>query len=96
MKKMITWSSTLAGWLITLMVPPMLLVTSILMLLNPVFLNLEYRRPGFPADPSGFHTRRAVEVRPRVGRLPGQPAGDRLPGRSAIIRWNPLYIMKEN
>jgi integral membrane protein (TIGR01906 family) len=48
------WSHTCAGWLITLLVPPMLLVTAILALLNPVFLNLEYHRPGFPTDPLGF------------------------------------------
>jgi integral membrane protein (TIGR01906 family) len=54
MKNSIHWTHTAVSWLITLMVPPILLVTSILMLLNPLFLNLEYRRPGFPADPSGF------------------------------------------
>jgi integral membrane protein (TIGR01906 family) len=40
--------------LITLIIPPLLLVTSILLLLNHVFLDLEYRRPGFPADEMGF------------------------------------------
>ena len=40
--------------LITLLTPLLLVVTAILMLLNPVFLDLEYRRPGFPADTMGF------------------------------------------
>jgi integral membrane protein (TIGR01906 family) len=45
---------SLAGWLVMILLPPLLLFTSILSLLNPVFLNLEYRRPGFPADEFGF------------------------------------------
>jgi integral membrane protein (TIGR01906 family) len=48
------WFRAISGWLVTLLVPPLLLVTAILALLNPVFLNLEYRRPGFPADTFGF------------------------------------------
>jgi integral membrane protein (TIGR01906 family) len=48
------WTQRVAGWVISLVVPPLLLVSAILMLLNPLFLNLEYRRPGFPADPTGF------------------------------------------
>jgi integral membrane protein (TIGR01906 family) len=54
MKNIIKYAQQACGWLITLIIPPMLLITSVLLLLNPVFLNLEYRRPGFPADPLGF------------------------------------------
>lgn len=48
------WFVKLPIRLITLIIPPLLLVTSVLLLLNHVFLDLEYRRPGFPADEMGF------------------------------------------
>jgi integral membrane protein (TIGR01906 family) len=41
-------------YLITILVPLFLLMTSIRMLLLPVFTQLEYLRPGFPADSYGF------------------------------------------
>jgi integral membrane protein (TIGR01906 family) len=47
-------SQLVAGWVLTILLPPILVVTSILLLINPVFLNLEYRRPGFPVDTYGF------------------------------------------
>ncbi len=43
-----------ATFLITILVPIFLLMTSIRLLLFPVFAQLEYQRPGFPADPYGF------------------------------------------
>jgi integral membrane protein (TIGR01906 family) len=48
------WLTMLPLQLVTLLAPPLLLVTAILLLLNPIFLNLEYRRPGFPEDIMGF------------------------------------------
>ncbi len=39
---------------VTILVPVFLLMTSIRLLLLPVFTELEYQRPGFPADPYGF------------------------------------------
>ncbi len=42
--------------LITLSIPIIISVLSILVLLSPIFINLEYRRPGFPEDSYGFST----------------------------------------
>lgn len=42
--------------LVSLTVPLILSVLSILVLLSPIYINLEYRRPGFPADRYGFTT----------------------------------------
>lgn len=42
--------------LVTLTVPVILCTLSILSLLSPVFISLEYRRPGFPEDSYGFST----------------------------------------
>lgn len=44
------------GFLITTSVPIVICVLSILILLSPIFMNLEYRRPGFPPDSYGFST----------------------------------------
>jgi integral membrane protein (TIGR01906 family) len=42
------------GWIITLLVPPILLMMSIRLMISPVFARVEYRLPGFPDDPYGF------------------------------------------
>ena len=44
------------GFLLTASVPVVISVLSILILLSPVFMNLEYTRPGFPPDQYGFTT----------------------------------------
>ena len=47
--------------LVTLSIPIILSTLSILVLLSPVFTNLEYRRPGFPEDSYGFSTAERLE-----------------------------------
>ena len=42
--------------LMTISVPVLISVLSILILLSPMFMNLEYNRPGFPPDEYGFTT----------------------------------------
>lgn len=42
------------GWLVTLTLPFILLLTSIRILLTPVFVDLEYSMPGFPEDTYGM------------------------------------------
>ena len=42
--------------LVTLSIPFILSTLSILILLSPIFTNLEYKRPGFPEDTYGFST----------------------------------------
>jgi integral membrane protein (TIGR01906 family) len=41
---------------ITLFVPFLLIMTAIRLLINPLFLQIEYNRPNFPPDPYGFTT----------------------------------------
>jgi len=45
---------TLLSWLITLLVPAALVFLGLRLLLTPLFLQIEYRTPGFPADDYGF------------------------------------------
>ncbi|MBX3045856.1 MAG: TIGR01906 family membrane protein [Anaerolineales bacterium] len=45
---------TLIRILVPLLVPAVLLLTATRLLLTPLFVNIEYRMPGFPADPYGM------------------------------------------
>jgi len=40
--------------LIVILVPAVLVLTSVRILLSPIFINVEYRMPYFPEDPYGF------------------------------------------
>ncbi len=42
------------SWLVTLLVPLAIIMLGVRLLLVPAFLQVEYRMPGFPADPYGF------------------------------------------
>jgi len=53
MKATNPWGTALS-WVITLVVPLLLLLTSIRLLLTPIFVDLEYSLPGFPEDPYGM------------------------------------------
>jgi integral membrane protein (TIGR01906 family) len=41
-------------WIVTILIPVLLILASIRILLTPLFLEMEYRLPGFPADSYGF------------------------------------------
>jgi integral membrane protein (TIGR01906 family) len=41
-------------WVITLLVPFILVITAVRILMTPLFLQIEYRMPGFPTDSYGF------------------------------------------
>jgi integral membrane protein (TIGR01906 family) len=42
------------SWVVAIIVPLVLLMTSVRLLMNPLYPEIEYRLPGFPADPYGF------------------------------------------
>lgn len=42
------------SWVVAILVPLVLILTSVRLLLTPAFVQLEYRTPNFPADPYGF------------------------------------------
>lgn len=42
------------SWLVAVLVPVLLILTSVRLLMTPVFVQLEYRTPNFPPDPYGF------------------------------------------
>jgi len=49
------------GALVALSIPIVVSVLAVLVLLSPIFTNLEYRRPGFPQDSYGFSTKERLE-----------------------------------
>lgn len=53
MKSKITLK-TILGWVITVLIPPIILMMSIRLMISPVFARVEYQLPGFPEDPYGF------------------------------------------
>lgn len=55
-----TWARA-ARWLLYLILPVLLLLSSVRMLLTPAFVRLNYALPGFPADPYGFSLQDRLE-----------------------------------
>jgi integral membrane protein (TIGR01906 family) len=54
MNKLNQCLSPFLSWLVAILVPITLMLLGMRLLLTPAFVNLEYRMPGFPADPYGF------------------------------------------
>jgi len=48
------WYVRLASWVVPLLIPLALILTSVRILLTPLFVYVEYRTPFFPPDPYGF------------------------------------------
>lgn len=46
--------SRLFSWIVSLLVPIALVLSAVRLLLTPLFINIEYRMPGFPPDVYGF------------------------------------------
>ena len=46
--------SRVARWIVAIMMPAFLVLTNVRLLLTHPFVEIEYRTPGFPADPYGF------------------------------------------
>ncbi len=44
----------ISGWVVTVLMPLMILMFSVRLLITPFFAKVEYRMPGFPEDPYGF------------------------------------------
>lgn len=45
---------SLLGWIITLLIPVILILTAVRVLLTPAWVHVEYRTPNFPQDPYGL------------------------------------------
>lgn len=49
-----SWGIRLASWVVVILVPVALVLSSVRLLLTPAFVHVEYRTPFFPSDPYGF------------------------------------------
>jgi integral membrane protein (TIGR01906 family) len=56
-----TFLKRLLGILVAASIPVIISGLSLMLLLSPLFMNLEYRRPGFPPDHYGFSTQQRLE-----------------------------------
>ena len=81
--------------LVTLTIPVIISVLSILILLSPIFTNLEYRRPGFPEDNYGFTTAERLEFGNQTRRY--LISNDTLEDIQQLVFENgdPIYIGRE-
>ena len=81
--------------LITLSIPIIISVLSILVLLSPIFINLEYRRPGFPEDSYGFSTAERLKYGNQTRRY--LISSDTLEDLEGLVFENgdPIYIDRE-
>ncbi len=48
--------------LVTLLLPPLLLLANVMLVVSPGWLAATYSRPGFPQDPYGFGTAQRIEL----------------------------------
>ncbi|MEM6282207.1 MAG: TIGR01906 family membrane protein [Chloroflexota bacterium] len=60
----LAWLHMPARVTITAAVPIVLTVIFVRMVMSPLFLQIEYNRPGFPADPYGFTTEQRLQYAP--------------------------------
>lgn len=81
--------------LIALSIPIIISVLSILVLLSPIFINLEYRRPGFPEDNYGFSTAERLKFGNQTRRY--LISNDTLEDLQGLVFENgdPIYIDRE-
>ena len=56
----------LAVLLVTLLLPPLLVLANTVLLVTPPMLAAAYTRPGFPQDPFGFTTEQRIELAPQI------------------------------
>jgi integral membrane protein (TIGR01906 family) len=92
--KKINLERILSG-VITVSIPVLICVLSILILLSPVFMNLEYRLPNFPEDQYGFSTEERLDFGNRTRRyLVTKATLDDL-GDLKFDSGDPIYVERE-
>ncbi len=82
-------------FLVTLSIPIIISVLSILVLLSPLFINLEYRRPGFPEDSYGFTTEERLDFGNQTRRYLFSYDTLMIFSRLDFENGDPIYIERE-
>ncbi len=89
------WFKSTVQFIIILSIPLLLVTTAIRLVLSPVFINLEYRMPGFPKDPYGFSTEdRLYWAQYSIDYLSGKISHDEFSGQ-VLPSGDPLFNHRE-
>ncbi len=87
--------STLLSYLVTLLIPIVLLMLGVRILLTPTFPEVEYRMPGFPEDSYGFTQAERLEYSKIAIEYLVNDAGPEFLGDLTFENGDPLYIERE-
>ncbi len=82
-------------WLIVVLVPVILILLSVRFLLSPVFIQLEYRMPGFPEDKYGFNMQERLQWSEIARQYLLNGAGIEFLGDLTFEDGSPLYNDRE-
>ncbi|MCL4237829.1 MAG: TIGR01906 family membrane protein [Anaerolineae bacterium] len=69
------WNALALRLLLTLALPPLLALTSVRLVMTELFVQIEYQRPGFPADRYGFSRAERLHYAPYAVRYLHNDAG---------------------
>ena len=86
---------TAITWIVTILVPLALMLTSIRLIVNQAFLQFEYHTPNFPADPYGFTLQDRLKWAPVAVDYLLNDAGIEYLGDLTFADGTPLYNQRE-
>lgn len=85
----------LLSWVVTLLIPVALTMSVVRLMLTPLYIQVEYRTPGFPPDPYGFSMAERLEYADIARRYLLNTAGIEFLGDLRFEDGSPLYNDRE-
>ncbi len=89
------WNALALRLLLTLALPPLLVLTSVRLVMTNLFVQIEYHRPGFPADRYGFSRDERLHYAAFAVRYLHNDAGIEYLGNLAFPDGGPLFNERE-
>ena len=89
------WYTLALRLLVTLALPPLLALTSVRLVMTELFVQIEYHRPGFPADRYGFSREDRLNYAPFAVRYLHNNAGSEYLGDLTFADGSPLFNERE-
>ncbi|MBU0512550.1 MAG: TIGR01906 family membrane protein [Chloroflexi bacterium] len=83
------------GWLVTILVPVVLVLAAVRLLLSPIFVTVEYRTPNFPTDSYGFSLEERLHWADISRAYLLNSAGIEFLGDQELEDGSPLYNQRE-
>lgn len=81
--------------LVTLLLPPLLLLANVMLVMSPVWLAAEYTRPGFPQDAYGLTTEQRIELATSLTAWLVSEESVAVPGAMSLADGSPLLNARE-